>query len=234
MQLARFGVGRIRLIDFDIVQEHNLSDQSLYTLRDAQNCASKASAAVEHIRNIDAEIVCEPVETILVHSNAIELTEEMDVIIDAVDSFETKYLLNDVSISNDIPLIYGGCAGSKGTVLSIIPGRSSCLRCIWPTPPLSGSFTCSSVGLLPATSAITGAVQAAEAIKILLGRFHDVNRCPILLDSWHQSIRSLSIESGPRPECPTCSLRDFAFLENRSPSFEDPSPGSYLSWGCWM
>jgi adenylyltransferase/sulfurtransferase len=168
--LARAGAGRIRLIDRDYVEESNLQRQVLYTEADAREAAPKAIAARNHALEANSEINIEAHVSDLNPENVEELLSDADVVLDATDNFETRYLINDYCIREGIPWIYGAAVGSYGITMPILPGESACFRCVYPEPPSGAQPTCETAGVLgPVTSAI-GSLQAAEALKILGGK----------------------------------------------------------------
>lgn len=211
--LVRAGVGKLRLVDFDVVHETNLGDQCLFSSRAASELYPKVEAAAMQLEQFNPGVVIEPVVALLDRENALELCDGADVIIDGTDNLSSKYLINDVAVRTRTPWVYGGCVGGHGSVLAVIPKQTACLRCVWPDPPpLSSAATCSAIGLLPTTPAFAAALQVTEALKILIGRPDEVLRGPLLLDLWQATIR---VHEGAqrRSECPACGLENFTYLD---------------------
>jgi molybdopterin-synthase adenylyltransferase len=209
--LARAGIGRLRLIDRDYVDYTNLQRQWLYKEADAQNESPKAIAAAQRLHELNHAVQIEPLVSDLTPSNAEELTQGCDLILDGTDNFETRYLLNDVSVKLNIPWIYGAAIGSYGVVMPIVPDRGPCLACVYPEPPSGLQPTCDVNGVLASTTAAVASLQVAAALRLLVGwpsfecRIHQ-------LDVWEGA--SKQIAAGPRdPECAVCSARNFRYLE---------------------
>ncbi len=208
--LARAGVGHLRLIDRDIVELGNLQRQFLFDESDAREAAPKAAAAARRLAQINSDVALEPVVADLTPSNAAELLENLDLILDGTDNFETRYLINDAAVRHSVPWIYGAAVGSYGLKLAILPGSTACFRCVYPDPPQGAQPTCESAGVLGAVTATIAALQTADALKILSGN-------PIVarlttVDVWSGEIRQLHPPARD-PSCPCCVLRQFAYLD---------------------
>src|SRR6266852_367816 len=170
MALARAGVGRLSIIDRDYVETSNLQRQFLFDESDAAEALPKAAAAERHLRRINSGIEIHGIIEDLNPSNAGELLDGAEVILDGTDNFETRYLINDFAVSRGIPWIYGAAVSSYGLTMPVIPGRTACLRCVYPEPPAGAQPTCDTVGVLNPLTAAIGSLQAADALKILSGR----------------------------------------------------------------
>lgn len=215
--LVRLGVGHVRVIDRDVVEPRNLVDQVLYGEEDARQRRPKAEAAARALAGVNAASRVEGVVADYAAGNALRLSADADVIVDGADNLETKLLANDVAIAAGTPLVYGGCAGAEGAVLTVRPGHSHCLRCLWPEPaPLSAALSCERMGVLPGAVAATAALQFTEASKILLGLEDDLHPGLVRLDIWSGSLRRVPLPPypGARP-CPACGDRDLAYLDGR-------------------
>jgi adenylyltransferase/sulfurtransferase len=209
--LARAGVGRLRLIDRDFVEWSNLQRQLLFDEADAAEGIPKAAAAARRLRRINSEIEIEPVVADFTPANALELLEGIDLILDGTDNFETRYLLNDAAVKLGIPWIYAAAVGSYGLKLAVIPGRTACLKCVYPAPPSGPQPTCETEGVLaPVTTAIA-ALQVADALKIVARGTDAVTSRWMTLDTWSGEIRRLA-DPARDPACPCCSLREFTHL----------------------
>jgi molybdopterin-synthase adenylyltransferase len=208
--LARAGVGRLRLIDRDIVELSNLQRQFLFDESDAREGAPKAAAAARRLAQINSEVALEPVVADLTPSNAVELLDNIDLILDGTDNFETRYVINDAAVSQSVPWIYGAAVGSYGLKLAIVPGSTACFRCVYPDPPQGAQPTCETAGVLGPVTATIAALQVADALKILSGN-------PIVarlttVDVWSGEIRQLDPPQRD-PKCPCCALRQFTYLD---------------------
>jgi len=137
-----------------------------------------------------------------------------DVIIDGVDNFLTRYLLNDLATARNVPLVYAGAVATHAMSMTIRPGATACLRCVFPdVPPPGAAATCDTAGILGPVAAMIAAFQAVEAIKILSGSPDACSRELIELDPWSLSLRRVSLALARDPECPCCGLRRFDFLD---------------------
>jgi adenylyltransferase/sulfurtransferase len=212
--LARAGLGTIRLIDRDYVEESNLQRQLLYTEADACQGLPKAEAARRHLLDANSGIRIETHVSDLNPENADDLLAGAGVILDGTDNFETRLLINDYSVREGIPWIYGAAVASYGIAMPVIPGDSACFRCIYPEPPAGAQPTCETAGVLGPVTSLIGSIQAMEAMKILSGRLSAVRRRIFTADLWQGPVRETAMP--PRDvDCPCCGKRDFTFLNGR-------------------
>jgi molybdopterin-synthase adenylyltransferase len=211
--LVRAGVGKVRIIDRDFVEYPNLHRQTLFTENDVKGRLPKAIAAQRHLQEINSLIEVEAIVADVNFSNVEKYCSGMDVILDGLDNLETRYLVNDVSQKLGIPYIYGGAIASMGMTMSIVPGVSPCFRCVFPELPPRGTVpTCETEGVLGPITTVIGSLQAAEALKVLVGS-ELVNKDLITFDVWDDSFERVSIEK--RQECPSCNGK-YEFLEKKS------------------
>ncbi len=177
--LARAGVGKLRIIDRDFIETHNLQRQILFDEADVAENLPKAEAAARKLRAINSTIEIEAVVTDLDHTNILDLVGDADLILDGTDNFETRYLINDAAVKLDKPWIYGGVIGSEGQTMTIIPGKTPCLRCLIETAPPPGMTpTCETAGVMGPAVAVIASFEAIEAIKVLAGKFEALERPP--------------------------------------------------------
>jgi adenylyltransferase/sulfurtransferase len=211
--MARAGVGMLRLIDRDFVEWSNLQRQFLFDENDAAEAMPKAAAAARRLARVNSEVALEPVVADLTASNALELFDGIHLILDGADNFETRYLINDVAVRAGIPWIYGAAVGSYGLKVAILPGRTACLRCIYPEFPRTPQPTCETEGVLAPVTAAIAALQVADALKILAcGPDSQVTARITTLDVWSGEIRQVNAPP-PDPACPCCSRREFVYLD---------------------
>jgi molybdopterin-synthase adenylyltransferase len=212
--LARAGVGTLRLIDRDFVEWSNLQRQYLFDEADAAEATPKAIAASRRLGRINSELTVEPMVADLSPRSAEELLEGVDLILDATDNFETRYLINDYAVRERIPWIYGAAVGSYGVKLAIVPGHTACFRCVYPDPPEGIQPTCETEGVLGAITAAVAALQAGDALKMLALGPEAVQARLTTLDVWSGEIRQTA---PPRrdPDCVCCGRRDFEYLNGR-------------------
>ena len=208
--MVRAGVGALRLIDRDFVELSNLQRQFLYNESDAREGLPKAAAAARRLREINQEVALEPMVADLTASNAAELLNGVQLILDGTDNFETRSLINDAAVAAGVPWIYGAAVGSYGLKLAIVPGSTACFRCVYPDPPQGSQPTCETAGVLGPVTATIAALQVGDALKILAG-------APIVarltrVDVWSGEIRQIDPPARDI-DCPCCARREFAYLD---------------------
>src|SRR5881396_2487856 len=165
--LARAGVGRLTIIDRDYIEPSNLQRQWLFEEADAAAALPKAIAAERALARVNASVRVTGVVADLGPSNIEELLGESALILDGTDNFETRYLVNDYSVSRGTPWIYGAAVGSYGLTMPILPGNSACFRCVYPEAPGGSQPTCETAGVLNSITAAIAALQVADALKWL-------------------------------------------------------------------
>jgi adenylyltransferase/sulfurtransferase len=211
--LARAGVGRLRIVDRDIVEYHNLQRQVIFDEDDARDQLPKAAAAERHLRKVNSTIEIEGVVADVNYANIEKLIRDANVILDGLDNFETRCLVNDASLKHGIPWIYGGAVSTYGMTMNVIPGQTPCFRCIHPQLPAPGTLpTCDTAGVIATAPFVIGSLQSTEAMKLLVGA-RDPNRDLVSIDVWTGEYFRYEIER--RPDCPTCHGK-YDFLEARS------------------
>jgi adenylyltransferase/sulfurtransferase len=216
-QLARAGVGKIRIADRDIVELTNLQRQVLFDERDAAEGLPKAVAAANRLGKINSQITIEPRVVDVDADNIEKLCAGVNVILDGTDNVATRYLINDISVKLGIPWIYGACVGTQGRMMAIVPGDGPCLRCVFPQPPDPSEIeTCDTVGVLGPVAAVVGAMQAIAAIKLLTGNAAAVAAELLTFNLWSNRIHAVSTRDGKRVDCPACGEQRFDFLASHN------------------
>ena len=212
--LARAGVGRLRIVDRDFLELHNLQRQVLFDEQDVAAGLPKAIAAAAKLRSINSSIEIEPVVADLTHENVLTLVDGADVIVDGTDNFETRFLLNDAALKRRIPWIYGGAIGAEGQMRVILPGETACLRCMMEdAPPPGTTATCDTAGILGPTIGVVASLESMEAIKILAGRRDAVNRALVMIDLWSNTTRQIKLDAlREGGGCATCRGEEFLWL----------------------
>lgn len=206
--LVRAGVGFLRIVDRDYVEYSNLQRQILYTERDAAEAVPKAAAAAEHLRQINSQIMIEPVIRDVNSGTIDALIEDVDLIIDATDNFEVRMLLNEACFAMGKPWIYGGAVASYGMTMNILPEEDApCFRCLINEDQPEGE-TCATAGVLGMLTSIVASLQCTEALKILTGS-HDVRRTLLAFDIWRNEFDEVEIQKDP--DCPVCGRREYRF-----------------------
>ncbi len=218
--LARAGVGTLTLIDRDFVEPSNLQRQILFDESDALQSLPKAEAARRKISLFNSTTIVHPYITDLVPANIHELLTSADLILDATDNFETRYLINDYAVQQAKPWVYAAAIGAYAATMTILPKPTSdssstlstaCLSCIFPKPPTGPVETCDTAGILSTAVNLAASIQVTEAIKLLTGQPHLVRRTLLSFDLW-TSDRSEINTSKPNPTCTVCGQRIFTHL----------------------
>src|SRR3989442_8668481 len=211
--LVGAGVGTLRIIDRDFVEESNLQRQILFDEEDVRALLPKAVAAEKKLRATNSLVRVEGVVEALNDSTVARLLDGFDLILDATDNFDARFLLNDYAVKTGTPWIYGACVGSYGLTFPILPGETACLRCVFERAPPPGlSPTCDTAGVLGPIVGIVASLPAAEALKIPTRRRERVTRRMAVVDVWEG--RQDLIDQPPRdPACLCCARREFSYLE---------------------
>jgi adenylyltransferase/sulfurtransferase len=209
--LARAGVGRMRIIDRDFVEPSNLQRQNLFDEQDAAEFTPKAVAAERKIKLFNSDVQVEAQVADLTPANVTELLTGFDLILDATDNFETRYLINDFAIANERPWIYAAAVGSYGVTMNVLPGETACLSCIFPSQPQGIVETCDTSGILNSAVNLIGSLVATEALKLLSGNQAAMRRTMLSWDVWRSEHSEINAGK-PRSDCLTCQQRKFPHL----------------------
>ena len=216
MTLVRAGVGFVRIIDRDVPELSNLPRQVLFDEADVAAGVPKAAAAAAHLRRINSAAKIEPVVADLTPANAETLLGGVDVIVDGTDNFEARFIVNEYACRHGIPWVYGGAIGAEGRVMAVRPGTTACLRCLIPDPPAPGVMpTCDTAGIIGPAAIVVGAVEAAEAIKLVVGATDRLGNRLLACDLWDGVWRTIDLTSLGEQGCATCRGGDFPWLEGR-------------------
>ncbi|WP_126428170.1 ThiF family adenylyltransferase [Brevibacillus marinus] len=216
--LVRAGVGFVRFIDRDFVEPSNLQRQMLYDESDAEQHLPKAIAAYEKLRRINSQVQLEPIVADLTPYNAERCLAGVDLVLDATDNFQVRYLINDFCVKHGVPWIYGGAVSAKGMFLAIRPGSTACLRCLFPEAPKPGDTpTCDTAGVIGPIVHVIASYQAAEALKLLVGADDALNPYLEHFDLWANQHQQIRVAQAKRSDCPTCGQHRFDYLEPTSP-----------------
>ncbi len=210
-QLARSGVGVLRVVDRDYVEASNLQRQTLFNETDARESVPKAVAAVRQIGKFNSEIAVEGHVADLTPATADHLLGGVDLILDGTDNFETRYLINDYAVKNSVAWIYAAAVGSYAVTMNILPGDTACLACIFPDSPRGTVETCETSGILNSAVNLVASVAAAEAMKFLVGAKEAMRRTLLSWDVWRNDRAEVSA-AHPRVGCRACGEHDFVHL----------------------
>lgn len=217
--LARAGVGNLRIVDRDFVEYTNLQRQTLFKESDADERLPKAIAAKNRIAEINSEIEVEAIVADVNHSNVESLIDGCDLVIDGSDNFQVRYLLNDACVKHNKTWIYGAAVSSYGTTMTIIPGRTPCLRCIFDEMPDAGSSpTCDTAGVIMPIIATISAIQVSEALKILVGDLESLHGSLMQLDMWANDRQRIKLGE-PNSDCKCCGQGVYEFLDANAAEF---------------
>jgi molybdopterin/thiamine biosynthesis adenylyltransferase/rhodanese-related sulfurtransferase len=201
LYLAAAGVGRIGLVDFDTVDFTNLQRQVLFGTSDVGR--PKIEAAAEHLRNLNPTIQIDTFETRLTSENALDLFKDYDIIVDGTDNFPTRYLVNDACVLLGKPNVYGSIFRFEGQITIFGAPGGPCYRCLYPEPPPPGLVpSCAEGGVLGVLPGIVGTIQAAETLKLIIGKGDPLIGRLLLFDALGMKFRELKLRKNP--ECPVC------------------------------
>jgi molybdopterin-synthase adenylyltransferase len=217
--LVRAGLGKLRIVDRDFVEPSNLQRQTLFEESDAREALPKAVVAERRLRAINSGVAIEGIVADLTPKNAEELLAGFPLILDGTDNFETRFLLNDAAIHLGVPWIYAAVVASYGVTLTVRPGETACLACALESGSGHGEGsaatpaedTCDTVGVLGAAAGVIASLEAAEAIKLLVGKSANSGGRLVSFDVWSGKYQSVRVERNP--DCRACIHRDLRYLE---------------------
>ncbi|MEK4467966.1 MULTISPECIES: molybdopterin-synthase adenylyltransferase MoeB [Bacillus] len=209
---VRAGIGKLTIIDRDYVEWSNLQRQQLYAEQDAIEKLPKAIAAQNRLKQINSDVQIQALVMDARVDNMEALLGGVDVIIDATDNFDIRFVINDTSQKYNIPWIYGSCVGSYGMSYTIIPKKTPCLHCVLKSVPVTGA-TCDTVGIISPAVQIVAAYQVAEAFKILVEDYEAVRKTFLMFDIWSNQHHSLKLGKIKTEDCPSCGTnRTYPYL----------------------
>ena len=199
LYLAGAGVGRLGIVDSDVVEISNLARQPVHFTPD--NGVAKVESAASKLRFLNPEVLVEPYQVRLTEENVAGLIEGQDLVVDCSDSFATRYLVNAACCAAGITLVEGGVVGWTGLVMTIQPGRTACYRCAFGVEPVDAP-TCAEAGVLGPAAGVIGSLQALEALKVLSGAAAPLRNAFLQVDL--ATVEIMRVNVMPRPECPDC------------------------------
>src|SRR5947209_731599 len=201
LYLAAAGVGRLGLVDFDVVDFSNLQRQVLHGTPDVGR--PKLHSAKDRLAAINPEVRVDLYETRISRDNALDLLRPYDIVIDGTDNFPTRYLVNDACVLLGKPNIYGSIFRFDGQASVFYPGKGPCYRCLYPEPPPPGEVpSCAEGGVLGILPGLVGCIQATEAVKLILGKGEPLVGRLLLYDALQMSFREFKVRRNPK--CPMC------------------------------
>jgi len=202
-QLTAMGVGKLKIVDRDIIEISNLHRQHLYTENDLGKV--KVEAAKERLEKINSSVEIEALPNSVTKYTAESIIRGYDIVVDALDSIDARYALNDACVKLNIPLIYAGALGMLGSVCTIIPNKTACLRCIFPALAEDDMPTCSTEGVHPSILYLVSGIQVSEAVKIILGEKPTLENKLMYVDLNDLSLEKISVFR--QEECPSCGTK---------------------------
>ncbi|MBI4187232.1 MAG: ThiF family adenylyltransferase [Chloroflexi bacterium] len=213
--LVRAGAGKVRIIDRDFIEYHNLQRQVLFDEDDIRHELPKATAAERHLKKVNSSIEIEGIVADVNYTNVEGLISGADVVMDGLDNLETRGLVNDACLKLGIPWVYGSAISSSGMTMTVIPHDTPCFRCISiSASEASGAIlTCDTAGVISPAPFVVGSLQTAEALKLLVGARRSINRDLICVDVWEGTFVRISISS--HPDCPACQGK-YQFLNGKA------------------
>lgn len=214
---VRAGVGKITIVDRDYVDWSNLQRQQLYAESDVR-IIFKSIAAKNVQKEINSDVTIEALVQDVTAEELEELVINVDVIIDATDNFETRFIVNDISQKYSIPWIYGACVGSYGLSYTILPSKTPCLSCLLQSIPLGGA-TCDTAGIISPAVSLVVSHQVTEALKLLVEDYESLRDGLVSFDMWKNEYSCMNVQKLRQHNCPSCgenALYPYLNKENTS------------------
>jgi adenylyltransferase/sulfurtransferase len=202
-QLTAMGIAKLKIVDRDVVEISNLHRQHLYSEKDIGKV--KVEVAAERLRALNPAVEIEPAPLSVTKYTAENIIAGFDIVIDALDSIDARYALNDACIKFNIPFIYGGALGMMGSICTILPNKSACLRCVFPALSEDDMPTCSTEGVHPSLLYLVAGIQVSEAVKIIMGRQPTLENKLLYIDLNELSFDKIQIFR--QKECPSCGTQ---------------------------
>ncbi|GEK34039.1 MoeB/ThiF family adenylyltransferase [Kurthia sibirica] len=216
--LVRAGIGRLTIVDRDYVEWSNLQRQQLYTEADAHEKLPKVIAAKARLQAINSQVIIDAHILDASSPELLLLLETVDVMIDATDNFDIRFIINDISTKYKIPWVYGSCVSSYGAVYTIIPGETPCFHCLLDVIPTS-TLTCDTAGIISPAVQIVAAYQVAEALKLVTNNKEAVNRKYKTFDVWQNQNMDIDVGKMRKMQCPCCgeqAIHPYLAYENQT------------------
>lgn len=215
---VRAGVGTVTIVDRDYVDWSNLQRQQLYAESDVKNNLPKAVAAKKHLEEINSEVRVKALVQDVTAEELEELVTNVNVMIDATDNFETRFIVNDIAQKYSIPWIYGACVGSYGLSYTILPSKTPCLSCLLQSIPLGGA-TCDTAGIISPAVSLVVSHQVTEALKLLVEDYESLRDGLVSFDVWKNEYSCMNVQKLRKHNCPSCgenALYPYLNKENTS------------------
>ncbi|MEW6070527.1 MAG: HesA/MoeB/ThiF family protein [Candidatus Thermoplasmatota archaeon] len=204
--LSRAGVGEIKIIDSDFVKLSDLQRQLFFT--EGNIGQAKVKVLAERIKMINSAVEVIPIMKKLSSKNVEKIIKGSELVLDGLDNFESRFVVNDACIKNSLPWIYTAVLSTYGVTMNIIPGKTPCLRCLLKKLPTTTVLTTEQVGILNTVPVVMGSIESTEALKILLGT--KPRDSLLLYDVWNTEFREIRVKR--QKNCKCCGKREFEFL----------------------
>lgn len=211
--MVRAGVGLVRIVDRDYVEQSNLQRQMLYDEDDVRQSLPKVVAAERKLSKVNSSVRLESIVADVTADNIEALLDGIDLVLDGTDNFQTRFLLNDACFKLGIPFVYGGAVGSRGMSALLIPNETPCLRCFIQTAD-SGGQTCDTIGVIAPVVDIVASYQAVEALKYMVGASEQRRKSLITFDIWYNQHYELK-QHKPLVDCPCCGTKQYPALQEQ-------------------
>jgi len=202
LYLTLAGIGNMKIIDFDVVDPHNLHRQILYTPQDTG--ASKVQVAAQQLRRHNPLVEVQAASEKLCEANAEKLLEDVDVVVDALDNMQSRHIVNRACVKLGVPYVFGAAVGVEGNVSVFYPPKTGCLECLMPSSQAVNSQNCASRGIVGATAGIIGCIQAMETIKLIAGFGKPLLGKLLVCDFTDMDFSVVPILENP--SCPVCHI----------------------------
>ncbi|PEB52030.1 thiamine biosynthesis protein MoeB [Bacillus pseudomycoides] len=203
--LVRAGVGHVTIVDRDYIDWSNLQRQQLYCEEDVKNNLPKAVAAKRRLQAINSNVTIEAFVQDVTAEELEQLVTNVDVMIDATDNFEIRFIVNDISQKHAIPWIYGACIGSYGLSYTILPGKTPCLACLLQSIPLGGA-TCDTAGIISPAVSLVVSHQVTETLKMLVEDYEALRDGLVSFDVWKNEYSCMNVQRLRKHNCPSCGV----------------------------
>jgi len=224
--LVRAGVGHVVIADRDFVELTNLQRQVLFDESDVRDALPKAEAARRKLQAVNSQVEVTAIIDDVNADNIERYAQHCDVIVDGTDNFQTRYLINDVSVKRGVPYVYGGAVGTSGLQYTVLPRTAAhdspweqanrttpCLRCVFDEAPAPGAVdTCDTAGVLSPAVGIIASYEATAAMKVLLGQWNAIEPTLLAIDPWQNDLRAMSVANAMSDDCVCCGKRTFEHL----------------------
>ena len=201
-RLVAMGIGKIRIVDRDVIELSNLHRQTMFDESDIGQV--KVEVAAKKLKKMNPDVIIEALPVSVNDYTAFDIVEGCDVVIDALDSVNARYSLNKACVKKNIPFVTGAAVGVSGQVFTIIPHQTACYHCIFPSLDENSMPTCSTEGVHPSILSIVGGIEVAEAVKIMIGRHPTLANKLLYIDMDNLDFNSTSFKKVE--ECPVCGI----------------------------